>query len=299
MNHEEARALLEKQFTEGQLPPLQARALKVQLSRSPKLREEYNRYVELERTLSQQTTPQAQVDRLLARGAPVTSSWRKSAVLRFSTGLLALAAGLLLFALVRPAPSEFTARSGRGDQAWIKAYRVAPKEPPEPLREQMQRGDGLLFSYRVLKGSEHRFLAIMAKDAQGRVHWLYPAYRDPSESPRSIPVQPNQKEVELPDMVLIKPAAGKMRICGVFTERALDVKTVDRGARARGAVAHRRRLELPGSRGARVSRSSGRLLVLLALFAAAPASAEVRRYRADRRSQRRGQRRSGAAEVRG
>ncbi len=234
MNSKEARFLLEKQFTEGRLPKAEADALRESIARSPSLRAEYNRYVELERTLDGDRTPSAQIDRILERGAPEVPRSSRQGWLRFApVGLMALAASMALIVLTRPSVTErsaFTARSAGGEPAWIKIYRTdgQGKATPEPLRKSMHRGDGLLLSYQVLQSSSHRYLAIMARDAQGRVHWMYPAYRDAKESPRSIRVEPRKQETELPDMILMKPALGKMRICGLFTDAAMDIKSIDR-----------------------------------------------------------------------
>jgi hypothetical protein len=91
----------------------------------------------------------------------------------------------------------------------------------------VRRGDGLLFAYSVEKAAPERFLAIYGRDAAGRVHWFHPAYEQPEDTPRSIPIKSGIADQELPEAVFVDMAAGPIEICGLFSEEALDVKVVD------------------------------------------------------------------------
>lgn len=242
--------LLQRQFEVGPLSPEEDQELQTLLDSSEALRRSYARWVELERGLEGRDVPQAQIDRLLARGTPAPASvGLEEALLTESGGgadakilpirrrsgwwlagsFGALTAAAVALMVVRTPKTDFRARSGsaEGRQAWISIFQASGPEAQLSQVKATARSDrAFAFAFTTLAQAPG-FLAIVGRDAEGRIHWFHPAYTDLDDRPQSLPVEAGRADVELGELVKVDPAPGMMAICGLFTDGALDIQTVD------------------------------------------------------------------------
>lgn len=246
MSHDRAKALLERQLGEGALAPAEDAELRGHLRACGDCRALYDRGVDIERVLGGRTTPRTQVERLLARGAPVdaaraTELETRADVVPLRRKLatwaapIAAAAGLAIAIAasvdtpVDPdglrARGAGTTRPERG--AWMSVFtRARGSTEIVPLGAHIQRRDALFFAYTSLREGGHGFVAIAGLDAAGRAHWFFPAWRDASEAPTSLAITPGV-DVELPEEIIADAAVGTLEICALFSDAPLGVREVD------------------------------------------------------------------------
>ncbi len=90
----------------------------------------------------------------------------------------------------------------------------------------VQPGSGFTVRY-WNNTTKTRYLTAFAVDAEGAVHWLFPAYDVPGSAPVSIPLSPSEgrllEEVVEPDA----PASGPMKIVAIVSPAPLQVKALD------------------------------------------------------------------------
>lgn len=256
MRHEHFKAVLERQFEEGVLPEAEAQPLRAHLRECVECRLHYSRLVDLEDLLD--PTGAARTQRMLGRGTPVaapiedideahgTDAVHSPASLRPPTrkrwapklAIFALAAACVVgFLVMQRQPnttqpgSEFVARGGNGKvSAGIKIFkRARPRNAVvSPARRSVRQGEALLFAYTNPKGSRLRNLAIVGRDAEGRIHWYHPHYGSASARPKSLKIEAGVADRELPRAIFADHAVGALRVCPLFTKRALDVAALDR-----------------------------------------------------------------------
>ena len=227
MNHERVQALLEQQFDEGALAPLEQQAVKAHLNRCAQCRERYDRLVRIERGLSQKRVPSAQLERMRALGPPLpAASKRRAPWILWLSGPLAAAAVFLVTFVSKP---QIAPRGSEpsGRLAWIRAFE-STGDTTKPLGKTLPKASGLAFAYHNLANSPYRFVAIAGLDSAGRVHWYYPEYASQNDTPRSVAIEPGSADRALPQRVFSDHALGALQICALFTQKPLSVVQIDR-----------------------------------------------------------------------
>jgi len=156
--------------------------------------------------------------------------------------LAAAAAVVVTVWIARPASSEpvskFTARgapspagpsAGRhlGFEAFVHPSSRAQARRPLREGDVLAPGDGLSFMLYNRSRQEARFL-LFGVDAEGSVHWFYPAYLAPGTDPTSpvlaaVPEVVSLSEGVTPD----HPAAGTFQVVAVFAPEELRVQRVE------------------------------------------------------------------------
>jgi hypothetical protein len=159
------------------------------------------------------------------------------------------------------AAHEFRPKSAAGRNAgradWIKitAYRVDASGSARKLHAgaSLPAGEGLLFSYTNLPGAAYKHLMIFGVDRAQRIHWFYPAYERIEQNPRSIAIRTGVDH-ELRDLVRHPFATGRLQIHGLFSDKPLSVKAVEKwiGQRGTKGPAKHPTFELAGVSGTRV-----------------------------------------------
>jgi len=233
------RELLRRQFVDGRLDPEADRELQALLRASAELRAEYARWVELERTIEGRDVSQAQIERLLARGAPAPQSDDSSSAppapsrLRgagVAAVLFVAAAAAVLLTVSPPSPGP-TARSGGGASgrlAWITVFQAGAEDAPLRRVDEAARADApFAFAYSNLADSPYRYLAIAGRDAAGGVRWFHPAYTDASQRPQSVTIEAGVADVELKELVGFDLPPGRLEVCALFSTTPLDVHSLD------------------------------------------------------------------------
>lgn len=166
-----------------------------------------------------------------ARGLVVSRSRR---VAPWATGFLAAAAAVLLAVLPMrrdEASDQVRARGGNAGarlaEASADVYLARGTTLQRLADTTLGTGDRLAVRT-VNKSSEKRYFMAFVIDAVGEVHWLFPAYEDAASNPEA-PELPAQQEARvLPETVeLVAPAAGKLRVVSMLTDRRLNVKEVE------------------------------------------------------------------------
>jgi hypothetical protein len=168
---------------------------------------------------------------VVARLVPHTA--RRSRAPLFAGLVAATAAALVLvFVGVRPARHEgtFTPRGGSGGLArevGVVLHRLAP-QAIELTRGEHVRGDTrYLATYRNIGTTVH--LLAFAVDAQGTVHWLYPAYLDARTDPQALALPPVAHETALPETVVLDhPAPGPLRLLTIVSANPRSVSMIER-----------------------------------------------------------------------
>lgn len=147
-------------------------------------------------------------------------------------GALALAACI---ALLYRSPktdvdtSGFAARGGATQDATeVTVYRGASTANAIAVRAgaSIQKGDELAFAYANPGGK--RYLMIFGVDEHRHVYWYYPAWNDPAATPSSVPIEPTAVARPLPDAVRHGLDGTSLVVHAVFTDKPLDVHTVER-----------------------------------------------------------------------
>lgn len=226
MNHERARALLARRFDDGALAPLEEQALRAHLRGCPPCRALFDQYADAEAGL--EGTPGRPSEAQLARmrdSVPPPARARRGALIVAAATVAAAALGGFL--LLRSSGPDFTARgNGPGADVGLRVF-TERSGKTAPAEAGVRVGDGLLFAYSMEKGAPHRYLAVVARDAKGAVHWFHPGYETPEDTPQSVSVQAGVADQPLPDSVYVDMAPGPMEICGLFTRDPLDVRSLD------------------------------------------------------------------------
>lgn len=162
---------------------------------------------------------------------PVKKASRARAVLLVSALAAAAAAMVVMPPQAANVDEHWTAR-GKGpgsslQQAQAELFYVRAGKALAAEGAALHAGDGFLV--RCANASEKQtFLAVFARDAQGEIHWLYPAYSDASQNPRSIEIAAHAAEHVLDEVVEPDaPALGPMRVFALFTDAPLSVREVE------------------------------------------------------------------------
>jgi len=219
-----SRSLVDRHFA-GTISPADERALRGHLETCATCRERYDRYLLLARL--DRSVPSAE-DRL-ARGLGLSRprrAWRPLAVVA-----LGFAVALLVFQLRSPDPQAYVARGGAAvdpDQA-LYVYRIAAGGVPQPVLDGVIRtGDELAFAYRNRAGWPR--VLVYGVDQGGRVYWYHPGWTDPAATPVAVPIEAGPERHELPEAVAQPLPPGRLQIHAVFTDEAVDVRAIERGA---------------------------------------------------------------------
>lgn len=215
-----------------ELDPAGERAMREHLPTCAQCRARYEKQLLLERLDPDAAGPQARIASGLGIGGARPA-------LRAATpfmGALALAAAIA-FLVMRPAgpgsgarlDTGFAARggadSGAADESsYVIVYRGATDAGPSRAGASVRQGDELSFGYG--NPSNKRYLMVYGVDEHRHVFWYYPAWSDPAEDPRSIPITAGPHS--LPDAIKHDLDGKQLEIHALFTDVPLAVKTVER-----------------------------------------------------------------------
>jgi len=92
---------------------------------------------------------------------------------------------------------------------------------------ELHAGDGITARY-FKPGEGAEYLALFAVDADGAVHWIFPAYLDAASNPLSLALAPSPKGHLLEDAVEPEaPAVGRLRVVSVVSRAPLSVREIE------------------------------------------------------------------------
>ena len=224
----EFAALLDKHFT-AQITPLEERALRTQLERSPGARALY-----AQRVAAAALDPAAQSAEIrIAQGLGLSLELATAprGILRFAVPAAAMlaAAAALPFAMRAQTPSAEFASRGPGlspdNECTLHAYRVQSITTPTPLSGSMHAHDELSFSYE--SGCNKKYLMVYATDEFGQVYWFHPAWTNTAENPTAIDVETSAGVHELRVATAHAWKGKHVQIHGLFLDAPATVREVE------------------------------------------------------------------------
>jgi hypothetical protein len=112
----------------------------------------------------------------------------------------------------------------------IAVFRVKGERESMRVNDEVSPSDELAFAYRNELGKA--YLMIFALDGAGQVVWYHPAWTDPADNPRAVPITRQVGFKELPEAVRHPLPGPSLTVHALFMDKALDVRAVeDRVAR--------------------------------------------------------------------
>jgi hypothetical protein len=226
--HETLRALVDEHFTLGLRADREAR-LRAHLPTCPSCRTAYEAY-QIAEGLDPAAVPARE---RLARSLGFGADTRRRTHVSGWTGatLATVGAAILLLLVVGPftgAGSKPVARGGRVDGAGaleVAAFRIHGGSQSTRIEHTVSADDELAFAYRneVAKA----FLMIFAIDGDGRVLWYHPAWTNPADNPKAVPITTQVGFKELPEAIRQPLRGPRLVLHSLFMDRPLDVRTVE------------------------------------------------------------------------
>jgi len=149
------------------------------------------------------------------------------------TGVLMMAGSVVAVVLLglallpRGSQPPFVARGEETKPAGVAllVYQVTAGKPPSLAGDEIRFDDELAFTYRNAAAKKH--LLVFGIDDHANVYWYHPAWPRAGDNPRAIPIEAGDGLHELREAVR-HPIKGRMlRIVGLFTDRALSVRSVE------------------------------------------------------------------------
>lgn len=229
----------------------EARAADPHLASCPSCRADVARMVEILEGMRATGLPEGDpsfVGEVLARQA-ARAERRSGRGLRLVVPLAAAAVAAVLVVSVAPRDDEPVPRGETptvgtliGFEAFLHAARGARGVPVAPGADLAEAAS---LSFTVLNHSDRAlWLMLFGLDHAGEVHWFYPAYLDPADPPRSVPIAPKAGRVALSDAVEPENVApGDLVLVGWFSERPYPVTRIEEEVGRSGLEALER---LPG-----------------------------------------------------
>jgi hypothetical protein len=169
-------------------------------------------------------------DEAAASPAPIDRRPRRLAWLGLAA---AAAAALVLVGVARPPPNRDDGFAARGAEVdWVRKIGVdlwALEGQPRRLApdDGLARGVPLVASYSNVDPAP-AWLLVFALDAQGEVHWLYPAYLDAAADPRAVRLEGAAVRRALPESVVLEGVpAGALRLVTVVTRTPHQVSEIE------------------------------------------------------------------------
>jgi hypothetical protein len=233
-NHDELRRLVDGHFSKGLSPANEAR-LREHLPACADCRAAYEDYQAAERLNPKAQEPRQRL--ATALGLPSESKWpRRRSVVRWTLATVSVVGAMALLLVVTSStrPGDGFVSRGKGienvESLEIAVFRVKGERESMRVNDEVSPSDELAFAYRNELGKA--YLMIFALDGAGQVVWYHPAWTDPADNPRAVPITRQVGFKELPEAVRHPLPGPSLTVHALFMDKALDVRAVeDRVAR--------------------------------------------------------------------
>lgn len=232
-NHDDLRRLVDGHFTKGLSPANEAR-LRAHLPGCAGCRDGYEAYQAAERLDPKAQEPRQRL--ATALGLPSESKWSRRRSVRWTLATVSVvgAMALLLVVTTRTQSGDGMVSRGRGienaESLEVAVFRVKGERESMRVNDGVSPSDELAFAYRNELGKA--YLMIFALDGAGHVAWYHPAWTDPADNPRAVPITRQVGFKELPEAVRQPLQGPSLTVHALFMDKALDVRAVeDRVAR--------------------------------------------------------------------
>jgi len=178
------------------------------------------------------------VTRVMMRLDDAPAPTRRRWPLLVGVAAAAAAAIVLFVALPARESSDFQARGSVArdlrKQTGIEVYALGSELRPLADGSRVTPETAYVASYRNLRDVPAHAL-VFAIDAEGEVHWLYPAYTDAADDPAAVALTSTQAPVLFTDSVVLESVArGELTLVTMIGERAMrvsDIESLPRDAR--------------------------------------------------------------------
>jgi hypothetical protein len=225
---------------DGELTENRAGSVREHLETCGACRREFRSLEALVRDIAAPVTPRpGALDRLMARLDEAPPAAPRDRWKAFAGGALALAMGAAAIALVprtmgRPVtPSAVTARGGEAERSLRRDVGVSLYRGSRRL-EALRAGDEVRMDtpYAVaavnLGESDSAHLMVFAQDAGHDLHWIEPAWVDPSQDPPGVSLAHSTRATPpSAAIVLDHPAPGELHVFVLVTPRPVRVSEVE------------------------------------------------------------------------
>jgi hypothetical protein len=228
-SHEDLRRLVDGHFTKGLSPADEAR-LRDHLPGCADCREAYASYLAAEKLDPKALPPRER----LATALGLPSGVKRRQGIRWGIGALSAVGAMALLLVATSSTSSINpgngiAARGKGientEALEVAVFRVKGERESMRVHDAVSPGDELAFAYRNEVGKA--FLMIFAIDGGGHVAWYHPAWTDPAENPRAVPITKQVGFKELPEAVRHSLQGPSLTLHALFMDEALDVHAIE------------------------------------------------------------------------
>jgi len=245
--HRRQRRLIDRHFS-GTGEPSGERMMRQHLVDCPQCRDHYQRHLHLATVDPQAALPAGE---RLARGLGLSAAPAAPRVTRrwIAVALSASAACAVAVLAVglRRGPAGLQPRGGlSAPRSQLLAYEVTKAAGVRAAVSDIRADSALAFAYANM-GHRQR-LVIFAVDETRRVYWYQPAWEKPDDNPVAVEIQRDDAFHELTQAVRHRFSGHRLRLFGIFLDRAISVREVERlVAGAPDGTREQIQLEIPGA----------------------------------------------------
>jgi hypothetical protein len=154
----------------------------------------------------------------------------------FVAAAAAAAATVLVVAWPR---DEFRPRGGEAPalpsaaRPALEIFRFTPgASAGERVGSVIRAGDGLAFGYVNPPAVAATHLAVFVAEPGGRLHWFWPAWKQPQTNPTAVPIRMSDTLIELPEEIRHELRPGPLTLHALFARRPYGVRELEAAAAA-------------------------------------------------------------------
>src|SRR5262245_26377056 len=226
MTHRLQRKLIDRHF-EGTGAPAGEHSMRAHLVDCSDYRAHYERHLHLVAIDPQAALPRRE---RLARGLGLSSLPARTRSPRWWFVLAvpaAAACAVALFAvgLLRTAPEPQPRGGPASKGSQLLVYEIPKGAAARQAAGEVRADSALAFAYANI--AHRRHLMVFAVDEARRVYWYHPAWQDPADDPVAVDVARDDAVHELPHAITHRFAGRRLRVFGVFADRALSVRQIE------------------------------------------------------------------------
>jgi hypothetical protein len=227
-NHDDLRRLVDGHFAKGLSLADEAR-LRGHLPECAACRQAYEGYQIAERLDPKARKPRERLAAALGLPSEVKGPMGRGVRWAIATASVVGAAALLLMVTTKDQPENGLVSRGKAIESMealdVAVFRVKGERESMRVKDVVSPEDELAFAYRNETGKS--FLMIFARDGADQTLWYYPAWTDPADNPRAVPITKQVGLKELPEAVRHALRGSSLTVHALFMDKALDARTVE------------------------------------------------------------------------
>jgi hypothetical protein len=224
-SHDDLRSLVDGHFSKGLSPASEAR-LRDHLPECADCRAAYESYQVAEGLDAKAPSPRERLAAALGLPSEVKRPRRRGMVIG-TLSAVGISLSLLVIAVTQPSHGIVSRGKGieNAESLEVAVFRVKGERESMRVNDVVSPRDELAFAYRNEVGKS--FLMIFAMDGAGRLVWYHPAWTDPADNPRAVPIGKQVGFKELPEAVRHPLQGTSLTVHALFLDKALDVRAVE------------------------------------------------------------------------